>query len=67
MLAPDPLHDISLQRVKQIGKDLEINGSFTFERCKAPIYLPGEHTVTTTNIQLTWYPTPKISFYNIRA
>jgi len=56
------LNDIRLQAVKRIGKDFEVNGSFTYERYKAPIYLPGEQTVTTTNIQLTWYPTRKVSF-----
>jgi hypothetical protein len=39
-----------------------MNGNFTVERWKAPVYLPGEHTVTTTNIQLTWFPGRKISF-----
>jgi len=56
------LNDITFQAVKRIGKDFEVNGSFTYERYKAPIYLPGEQTVTSTNIQLTWYPTRKISF-----
>jgi Capsule assembly protein Wzi len=56
------LNDISFQAVKRIGKDFEINGAFTYERYKAPIYLPGEQTVTTTNIQLTWYPGRKVSF-----
>jgi hypothetical protein len=48
--------------VKRIGKDFEINGNFTYERWKAPIYLPGQQTVTTTTIQLTWFPERKISF-----
>jgi hypothetical protein len=56
------LNDINLQVVKRIGKDFEINGDFTFEHYKAPIYLPGQQTVTTTTIQLTWFPTRKISF-----
>ena len=56
------LNDFSFQAVKRIGKDFEVNGNFTYERYKAPIYLPGEQTVTTTNIQLTWYPGRKISF-----
>jgi Capsule assembly protein Wzi len=56
------LNDISFQAVKRIGRDFEVNGSFTYERYKAPIYLPGEQTVTTTNIQLTWFPSRKISF-----
>ena len=56
------LNDIGFQAVKRIGKDFEINGSFTYERYKAPIYVPGEQTVTTTNIQLTWFPSRKVSF-----
>ena len=56
------LNDLGFQAVKRIGKDFEVNGSFTLEHWKAPIYLPGEQTVTTTNIQLTWYPERKVSF-----
>ena len=56
------INDINFQVVKRIGKDFEINGNFTYERWKAPIYLPGEQTVTATTIQLTWYPGRKVSF-----
>jgi len=56
------LNDINFQAVKRIGKDFEVNGNFTYERWKAPIYLPGQQTVTTTSIQLTWFPERKISF-----
>jgi hypothetical protein len=56
------LNDIDFQVVKRIGKAFEVNGSFAFEHYKAPIYLPGQQTVTTTNIQLTWFPNRKISF-----
>jgi hypothetical protein len=56
------LNDFGVQVIKRIGRDLEMNGNFTVERWKAPVYLPGEHTVTTTNIQLTWFPGRKISF-----
>ena len=56
------LNDINFQAVKRIGKDFEINGSFALEHWKAPIYLPGQHTVTTTNIRLTWFPERKTSF-----
>jgi hypothetical protein len=56
------LNDINFQIVKRIGKDFEINGNFTYERWKAPIYLPGQQTVTTTTIQLTWFPERKINF-----
>ena len=56
------LDDINFQVVKRIGKDFEINGNFAYERWKAPIYLPGLQTVTTTTIQLTWFPERKVSF-----
>ena len=56
------LNDFGFQVVKRIRKDIEVNGNFTVEHWKAPIYLPGEQTVTTTNIQLTWFPQRKVSF-----
>ena len=56
------MNDINFQVVKRIGESFEINGQFTYGQWKAPIYLPGSHTVTTTNIQLTWYPDRKVSF-----
>jgi Capsule assembly protein Wzi len=56
------LNDIDFQVVKRLGKDLELNGSFTYERYLAPIYLTNQQTVTTTNIGVTWYPKNKLSF-----
>lgn len=56
------LGDINFQVVKRIGKDVEINGNFTYEHWKAPIYLPGRQSVTTTAVQLTWFPGRKVSF-----
>jgi len=56
------INDIDFQAVKRIGKDFEVNGKFSFEHWKAPIYLTGQQTVTTTTIQLTWYPERKTSF-----
>jgi hypothetical protein len=56
------LNDINFQAVKRIGKEFEINGNFSLEHWKAPIYLPGQQTVTTTSIQLTWFPERKVSF-----
>ena len=56
------LNDINFQVVKRIGKDFEINGNFTYEHWKAPIYLTGQQTVTATTIQLTWFPGRKVSF-----
>ncbi len=56
------LNDINFQVVKRIGRDFEVNGNFAYERYKAPIYLPGEQTVTTTTVQLTWFPSRHVSF-----
>ena len=56
------LNDFNAQIVKRIGKDFEINGNFTVEHYKAPIYLENEQTVTTTQVQFTWYPRQKVSF-----
>ncbi len=63
------LNDINFQAVKRIGHEFEINGNFTFEHWKAPIYNSGvpvypatQQTVTTTTIQLTWFPERKVSF-----
>ena len=56
------LNDIEFQVVKRFGPDLEVNGTFNLEHYKAPIYLPGQQTVTTTNVQVTWHPKRKISF-----
>ncbi len=56
------LNDINFQVVKRIGRDFEVNGNFAYERYKAPVYLPGERTVTTTTIQFTWFPTRNVSF-----
>jgi len=63
------LNDISFQAVKRFGKDFELNGNFAFERWNAPIYPSGNttypastHDVTTTTIQLTWFPKNKLVF-----
>ncbi len=56
------LNDFSIQAVKRIRKDLEIDGTFTLEHWKAPVYLPGSQTVTSSTIQLTWFPERRIGF-----
>jgi hypothetical protein len=63
------LNDINFQVVKRIGKDFEVNGNFAYEHWNAPIYNSGTPTypsptqpVTTTTIQLTWFPKNKLSF-----
>jgi len=58
------LNDFNFQVVKRIARDFEVNGNFTYEKWKAPIYtqVGGQQTVTATTIQLTWYPERKVSF-----
>lgn len=56
------LNDFSVQLVKRLGPNFELNGNFDFERWKAPIYKPGAQNVTATTIQLTWFPGRKLSF-----
>jgi hypothetical protein len=63
------LNDINVNVVKRIGKDFEINGAFTSERWKAPLYPlgagtypPSQQSTTATTIQLTWFPKKKLSF-----
>ncbi len=56
------LNDFGFQAVKRFRKDLEIKGSFVLEHWKAPIYGPGQQTVTATTINVTWYPDRKVSF-----
>jgi len=56
------INDVSAQVVKRFGPDLELNANFAYEGYLAPVYLPGKQNVTTTTIQLTWFPTRKVSF-----
>ncbi len=56
------LNDFNVQVVKRIKKDLEIKGDLKIEHYKAPIYLPGQQTVTAATVQLIWYPGRKVSF-----
>jgi hypothetical protein len=56
------LDDVNFQLVKRLGSDFELNAFFSGEHYKAPIYLPGGQTVTSTTIQLTWFPERKVSF-----
>jgi Capsule assembly protein Wzi len=41
---------------KRIGRDIELNGWFTHEGWKAPIYLPGQQTNNTVSVQITFFP-----------
>jgi hypothetical protein len=54
------LNDFGIQIVKRIGKNFEVNGTFSREQWKAPIYLPSPQNVTATTIQLTWFPKNRI-------
>ena len=56
------LNDFSLEAVKRYNKDLEVKGSFALEHYKAPIYQAGQQTVTTTSVQVTWFPNRKVKF-----
>ncbi len=56
------LNEINFQAVKRVGRDVEIKGNFAYEHWKAPVYLPGQQTVTSTSIQLTWFPGRKVNF-----
>ena len=56
------LNDIDFQVVKRLGKELELKGAFNYEQWKAPIYLPGKQSVTTTAIELTWFPGRNVNF-----
>jgi hypothetical protein len=56
------LDDFRMQAVKRVRQDFEIDGSITLEHWKAPLYLSGSQTVTSTTIQLTWFPERQIGF-----
>jgi hypothetical protein len=56
------LNDFNVQVVKRIKKDLEVKADLTIEHWKAPVYLPGQHTVTAATMQVTWFPGRKVSF-----
>ena len=67
------LNDVSVQVVKRFNRSLELNGNFSYEQWLAPVrvvagnpasdlYLPNRQSVTTTTVQLTWFPNRKVSF-----
>jgi len=56
------LNDLSIQTVKRIGEDLEVNGTVALEQWKAPVYLSGRRNVTAATVQLTWFPARSVSF-----
>ena len=56
------INDVGAQVVKRLGNDLELNANFNYEQYLAPIYQTGKQGVTTTTVQLTWFPKKKVSF-----
>jgi hypothetical protein len=56
------INDFGFQVVKRIGKDVELNGNFTVEHWTIPLLATGQQTVTSTDIQITWFPNRKVSF-----
>jgi hypothetical protein len=57
------LNDIAFEAAKHICRDIEIGGSFAYDRWKAPIDLPGQQTAVETTIRVKWFPERKIVFY----
>lgn len=55
------LNDFGVQVEKRIRKDIAIRASFTAERWEAPIYIAGAQVVTTTGLELRWYPGNKLA------
>jgi hypothetical protein len=49
-------HDVTLQVVKRIGSELEINGWLQYERWNVSLLKSGEQSDTSTAVQLTWHP-----------
>jgi Capsule assembly protein Wzi len=56
------LNDMSVQAVKRIGEDFEINGNLGVEHWKASAYLQGRQNVTSATIQFTWFPRRRVCF-----
>ena len=50
------LNDFGLQVTKRLGKEFEVRGDFTWEDWKIPVYHSGRQNVTSTTIQITWFP-----------
>jgi hypothetical protein len=49
-------NDFSINVVKRLGDDLELNGWLQYERWNVPLLKPGTQSDTSTEVQLTWYP-----------
>ncbi len=46
----------TVQAVKRLRPQLELNAGVQYERWKAPVYKPGGQSDVTTNVQITWFP-----------
>jgi hypothetical protein len=46
----------TINAVKRIRPQIELNAWLQYEHWKAPVYKPGGQSDLTTNVQLTWYP-----------
>ena len=49
-------NDFSVSVKKWIARDFEINGQVQYEGWKAPLYMSGAQSDTTTSVRITWYP-----------
>jgi hypothetical protein len=61
----------TVQAVKRLGKDVELNGWVQYEKWRAPLIeaplasgaVPPAQSDTTTAVSLTWYPTTRVVRY----
>jgi hypothetical protein len=49
-------NDIAVSVRKWIHKDFEVEGQVQYENWKAPLYMTGSQSDTTTSVRVTWYP-----------
>jgi hypothetical protein len=49
-------HDVALQAVKRIRKDVEVDARIQFEEWKAPLLKAGSQNDVSTAVQVTWHP-----------
>lgn len=52
-------NDFTLEVVKHLRPQVELDGWLQYERWKAPVYKPGGQSDVTTNVQITWFPKMK--------
>jgi hypothetical protein len=49
-------HDVALQAVKRIRKDVEVDARIQFEEWKAPLLKAASQNDVSTAVQVTWHP-----------